>query len=191
MKIGVALICHNDYEHFERCALSLHNQTWPDWHGYVVDVDSSDHIEKLTFPFNRVQHCGILKERFHYLPVFEENKDGFGSWDQALKHILGSSPTVQIVGFARGSVRFNYTTLVTIYDAFKNGAEVVYVEASSYPRGSHSLWLPFMRRHILEHFPPKLYQPKRRDAVGLQLNWPKEIKIQRVGAMGLAESFHV
>ena len=66
MLISIIALATNGYPDFERFALSLHTQEFESWRGHIVDINSTDHLEKLMWPLNKIRRCSLLRERFRY-----------------------------------------------------------------------------------------------------------------------------
>lgn len=186
MKIGICVLSHNSYAHFERLALSLHNQTWPDWKGYVLDVDSSDQVEKLMWPMNKVNNCGILKDRFNYHQIIRKGEvvDGINI---AMQDLVGELPVCQLIAFCDANMRLTHQLLASVHSFLTSDIDVVQVEARE-PQGEETKgFVSFIRRSVVEKFPPILSPEGEKPT--WTFTFSPEVRTTRLGVMGLVEWF--
>lgn len=168
MRIGVVILAHNSTPDIERLALSLHCQTYTDWVAYVVDVNSTDKLSDITWPWNKQRDCGLLTERFKpepiqtydYSKIPPERRNEMPpqdtAWIDAWDRVMRDTPMCQLFAFLPANTRLNMRTLETVYNFFRPGVDIATVQLESWRKDRMPHTAYFYRRTVLENHPPYL-----------------------------------
>jgi len=188
MKFGIVALAHNAYPDIERFALSMHNQVWPDWMVYIIDANSDDHLAKLTWPFNKLNDCGVLKDRFRPCQIDGiDPKLAQEDWQRFVRDLLNANPMCGAIAFCSATMRLHFKLLTSVQKFFTSGIDVVQVEAKEH-KGDATTMVSFVRREVVQNYPPTMEIGKT-GPIKVRYAFGPEVRHARLGRMEFIDWF--
>lgn len=198
MIIEYIIVAHNSVPHFERLALSLHNQTYDHWRASLLNINSTDALAKFMRPLNKTILCKLLKDRFFPvdlsleptddwpmlppdIPV-EQRVDQSPFWNH-LKAVLEKTPLANIIGFIPCNHRPEPDLGELVISTLQQPVDACQVEFASYDPDYASRFIYFVKRSLLVKQLPPIVVPDPVHGYDVRFSFPQDVKIVRAGQM--------